>query len=251
VPFIGHVKMVRQLALVLSAAVFFSSVAQGQGTVLHATVADAETGNYILDAEVTVDPVGLKSITDYFGDARFRGLGKGSYSVHARRIGFEPVSTNIQASGRDSLRITLLLTPITHELAAVTVDAVPPSGFLREFEQRRRLGKGQYITDSVLRTSLGIPLGDILRARIRGVTVIGGSNGSFIPISARGSNSLSGPCRINVYWNGVRITRSGSSSVDIPTDFVGGVEFYNPGSMPVEYQDPGNDCGVLLLWSRP
>jgi len=39
--------------------------------------------------------------------------------------------------------------------------------------------------------------------------------------------------------------------VDIPTALIGGIEFYNPGSIPVEYQDPGSGCGVLLLWPRP
>jgi hypothetical protein len=223
-----------------------------QGTVLHATVADARTGNYILDAEVTVDPLGVKGITNYFGDARFSGLRKGRYSVHARRIGFTPVSTEFQASGRDSLEVTMFMAPTAQELATVTVNADAVSPFLREFEARRRLGKGQYITDSVLRASLGIPLADILAARLRGVMVARRADGSFGPFSGRGDNVIGKRCDISVYWNGVRITRPWTElPVDIPTTFIGGIEFYNPGSIPVEYQDPGSGCGVLLLWPRP
>jgi hypothetical protein len=240
------VKMVRQFVFYLSALFLFaSSAARAQGTVLHATVADAQTGNYILDAEVTVDPLGLKGITDYFGDARFPGLRRGSYSVHARRIGFAPLSASIQLTGRDSLEVTLMMAPVTHELATVTVDA-PSSPFLREYETRRRQGKGQYITDSVLRASFGIPLGDVLIARLRGVMVDRKSDGSFIPFSGRGDNKIGRRCDISVYWNGVR-----TSGLDIPKEFIGGIEFYNPGSIPVEYQDLGSGCGVLLLWPRP
>jgi carboxypeptidase family protein len=247
------VKTVGKLAICVVALPFVASRdARAQGTVLNAIVADAETGVYILDAEVTVDPVGLKGITDYFGDARFPGLRKGRYTVRARRLGFAPLSAEVELSGRDSLDVTLLMASTTHNLADVTIDANAPSPFLREFEERRRQGKGQYITDSVLRASLGSPLEDILTARLRGVMVSRGLDGSFTPYSARGVNKSSGsPCFISVYWNGVRITNWSVHSVDMPTAFIGGIEFYNPGSIPAQYQDPGSDCGVMLLWPRP
>jgi hypothetical protein len=245
-------KTVREVAICLLAMrLFATSDAYAQGTILHATVADARTGVYILDAEVTIDPVGLKGITDYFGDARFPGLRKGRYTVHARRIGFSPLATDVQLSGRDSLEVTLLMTPNSHELAPVTVDATLPSPFLREFEERRRQGKGQYITDSVLRASLGSPLENILTSRLEGVRVLRGASGAFMPYSARGPNSLKGLCYISVYWNGVRITNPNLHTVEMPTAFIGGIEFYNPGTIPAQYQDLGSGCGVLLLWPRP
>ena len=98
---------------------------------------------------------------------------------------------------------------------------------------------------------MGIPLEDILTAKLRGGMVGRGFDGSFTPFSARGDNSIGHGCTISVYWNGVRITRTTTASVDIPTALIGGIEFYHPGSIPVEYQDPGSDCGVLLLWPRP
>jgi hypothetical protein len=230
---------------------FAISDAHAQGTILHATVADATTGVYILGAEVTIDPVGLKGTTDYFGDARFPGLQRGHYTVHARRLGFAPLATDVQLSGRDSLEVTLLLAPITHELDPVSVVAPLSSPFLREFEERRRQGKGQYVTDSVLRASLGSPLEDILTSRLRGIMVARDMSGAFMPISTRGRDNFKGACAISVYWNGVRITNARMAYVDIPTAFIGGIEFYNPGTIPAQYQDPGSDCGVLLLWPRP
>lgn len=243
-----------KLAICLFAIHFYANgTSQAQGTILHATVADARTGVYILDAEVTVDPLGLKGITDYFGDARFTGLHKGRYTVHARRMGFAPLAAEVLVSGRDSLEVTLLMASTVHALAEVTVDATVPSPFLKEFEERRRQGKGHYITDSVIRASLGIPLEDILTSRLEGVRVLRGTTGAFTPYSARGPNSLKGGlCLIAVYWNGVRIVNGRTTTaVDIPTAFIGGIEFYNPGTIPAQYQELGNDCGVLLLWPRP
>ena len=83
------------------------------------------------------------------------------------------------------------------------------------------------------------------------MTVLRGRAGDFVPISARGPNNFKGPCAISVYWNGVRITSIHSPTVDIPTAFIGGIEFYNPGTIPAQYQELGSGCGVLLLWPRP
>ena len=239
------------LATCLLAMCIFASTPRAQGTILHATVADATTGIYLLDAEVTVDPAGSRKTTDYFGDARFPGLPKGRYTVRARKIGFAPLAADVELSGRDSLEVNLLMAPMTQELAPVTVNATPPSSFLKEFDERRRQGKGQYITDSELRAALGSPLENILTSRLRGVMVVRSASGAFVPYSARGPTSLKGPCYISVYWNGVHITNAHSREVDIPSAFIGGIEFYNPGTAPAQYQDSGSDCGVLLLWPRP
>jgi hypothetical protein len=166
-------------------------------------------------------------------------------------MGFAPLAAEVEVSGRDSLDVTLLMASTVHELAEVTVDATLLPPFLREFEERRRQGKGQYITDSVIRASLGIPLEDILTSRLRGITVQRDPAGPFIPMTTRGRNNFKGSCAISVYWNGVRITDINSPAVDIPTAFIGGIEFYNPGTIPAQYQDPGSGCGVLLLWPRP
>jgi hypothetical protein len=86
----------------------------------------------------------------------------------------------------------------------------------------------------------------IVSWRFRGLGANRNMDGSLDFFSLRGSNSIGRRCDISVYWNGVR-----TSGLDIPKEFIGGIEFYNPGSIPVEYQDLGSGCGVLLLWPRP
>lgn len=62
-------------------------------------------------------------------------------------------------------------------------------------------------------------------------------------------------CRPSVYWNGIRMTGLWdpvqSEAARIPTARIEGIEVYYASRMelPVEYLD--EDCGVILLWSRP
>jgi hypothetical protein len=51
-----------------------------------------------------------------------------------------------------------------------------------------------------------------------------------------------------IYLNGIRV---GSDPYIVPLDFIGGIEYYPTGRVPVQYQELGNDCGVMLFWPRP
>jgi hypothetical protein len=236
--------LIQKLRLMLGALLIFagaSRVARAQGTTLHATVADANTGDYILDASVSVDPVGLNGTTDFFGDARFASLKKGRYTVHARRIGYAPNDVEVQLSGRDSVEVTMLMTPLTYQLASVTIEEPLFSAGLKEFEARRKKGLGYFITDSTIRNSQGMGMASLVRSHFPGI-----SYGGF---STRGPNhARSLVCNFDTYWNGVRIGRGFPA---ISLDQIGGIEFYNPGFVPVQYKWPGSDCGVMLFWSRP
>ena len=226
---------------VVFAALAASRAARAQGTILHAIVADANTNDYIADASVTIDPMGLKGTTDFSGDARFASLRRGRYTVHARRIGYAPTDVVVQLSGRDSAEVTLVMAPVTYQLASVTVEEPLFSAGLKEFEARRREGLGYFITDSTIRRSQGSDLASLIRSHFPGI--------SYLGFSTRGPNhARSLVCPFDTYWNGVRI---GRGFPDISLDLIGGIEFYNPGFVPVQYKWPGSDCGVMLFWSRP
>jgi hypothetical protein len=235
-------------AVVLSAST--SARVQSQGTKLHITVADATTEVFILDAEVTVEPFGLKRRTDFLGDARFPALPSGFYTVKARRVGYEPLSTPAKLSGGDSLEIVLLLAPRSQELPSVTIEEEAPSPFLKEFDERRRSGTGYYVTEAELQASPGKSIEAIAATKIPGITIrsfgTGPERGVF---STRGTHSTrKALCAVSVYLNGMRV---GNDPTIVPLDFIGGIEYYPAGRIPVQYQELGNDCGVMLLWPRP
>lgn len=219
-----------------------------EGTMLHVTVADATNDAYLLDATVTVKPLGLTRRTDYFGDARFPPLPGGDYTVEVQRLGYESLSTPARFSGRDSLELIMLLKPTSQELPEVTIKESASSPFLKEFEERLRQGKGYYITDSTLRSAHGRKLEDLIASTIPGIRY-GGPVGKQQLYSTRGSNSTRNvTCPVMIYLNGIRV---GSDPYIVPLEFIGGIEYYPAGRVPVQYQELGNDCGVMLLWPRP
>lgn len=218
---------------------------QRPATVVIATVADASTEQYLSDAEVTIAPIGTTRRTDFVGAVQFSAVRAGVYTITARKIGYQPLSAPIKVSPPDTLRVLLLMLPWSQSLPTVTVTDTAISPFLREFESRRKQGKGYYLTDSVLRSLQGSRLNEVLRMRIPGVRI--DELGSVY--STRGVNSIrKETCPVKVIWNGVRIGYKFPFST---LETIGGVEYYPAGRVPVQYQDPGADCGVLLLWPRP
>jgi len=107
---------------------------------------------------------------------------------------------------------------------------------LAEFEQRRRVGQGRFITADVLQANDDIPLVDLLRLRIPGF-----GNSRDARISALGP----GGC-MNVYLNGL-MSPTALEGMH-PHDLVG-VEFYDALTAPQQYRQSMTSCSALLLWT--
>jgi len=237
--------------LLLVCGIGVEAGAQTRGTVLRATVADASTGVLLTNAHVIVRGLGLGGRTDILGDAWIASVPAGVHTVEARLLGYGPLSTPARFSGKDTLQVTLLLLSNSQRLPTVTVrDSV--SRYLQEFENRRRKGTGHYITQAELRASAGRTLRDVVMSKLPGVRI----DQSGIVLSTRGPNNFNpkGGCPVAVWYNGVRGAvpidfRSGPGADLVAANLLGGVEYYGPGRVPVQYRDGAASCGVMLLWS--
>jgi len=248
--------------LVLLCCFHSETFAQNHGSILRVTVADAATGVFLRDAEIAVRHSDLKARTNFLGETTIGGLAKGVYTVEAQRDGYQPLSTLVKVSGRDSVRMTFLLIRSAQGLPTVTVKDTAPSPFLREFEERRHRGTGHYITEADIRAFHGGTLQALVIQKIPGIRIFGSTGGRLMVLSLRGANTTknlaTGSCQAAVYLNGVRVSDGDAGILSL--NQVGGVEYYNPGSIPVQYMDAasvgatGNQggspaCGVMLLWS--
>lgn len=231
-------------SLSLACLVTSQAGAQLSGTVLHATVADATTGVLLPDAEVKVQELGFRGISDILGDVRFSAIPTGLYTVEVRLMGYGPLSTMLRIPGRDSLTIMLLLRRTSQQLPPVTVTDTAPD-LLTEFEQRRRRHVGGYfITETEIRARHGSTLGDIILTKIPGVGVLRRTGSGELIYSRRGPNNFrQGVCAVAIYYDGVR------SAGPVSINEIGGIEYYNPGFVPVRYRELGSGCGVMLMWS--
>ncbi len=220
-------------------------------SILRVTVAEAATGVLLPNAQVLVRGTPLGGRTDMLGELTIAGVLAGIYTIEARLLGYGALSTPVKVSGNDTLKVTLMLLANPQALATVTVrDSV--SRFLQEFDERRRKGMGHYVTQAELRASAGRPLRDVVMTKLPGVRI----DPSGVVLSTRGPNNSrsKGGCPVAVWYNGVRGAvpvdfRSGAGADLVASNQLGGIEYYAPGRVPVQYKDGASACGVMLLWS--
>ena len=219
------------------------SVASGQKrpTVVAVTTAEAESKDFIGKVEVSLDD--RISMTDDLGEVVFSGIALGRHRVRARRLGFAPLATDIVCTGGDTLRVTLMMRRSDQMLDTQVVREQRISIELREFEGRRALGFGRFLTRDELDKFAGREVATQLAARFPGTRMqMGKTGGTQYLVTTRGGMG----CVTKVFLDGLR---HDSDLSDIKAESLAGVEFYNGSNIPAEYGS-GAPCGVLLLWSR-
>jgi len=136
------------------------------------------------------------------------------------------------------------------------------SPVMQGFEDRRKAGIGQFITDSALRATSGSRLSRLLIKHMPGLSI--GGDGSFgeYPISSRvcsGMSCSTPRCYVRIYFDGTLAfdgtpQQRNARGVDLATfkpDDLSGIEYYaGPSGLPARFAGFNSDCGTLLIWSR-
>jgi carboxypeptidase family protein len=248
--------------------------AQTARTTLIVTVRDSATKAPVAGVEVRVALGSAAQRTDSAGRAQLGGFDPGGYTLEARRVGYRPLVRAVSIRGEDSIQIALALTSVPAELSPVIVQQHPVPTPLREFDERRKRGVGQFVTAAQIDSSFGASLDAIIVTRIRGLRVVGDNASGFRVMSLRPAtehafSSVAGPCWPVVYLDGVQLADGGELGPDIAmadTWSIGGIEYYAPSEVPVQYKQSGAlggrsggghaattspSCGVMLIWTRP
>lgn len=260
--------------------------AQAQTKVV-AVVAAARDSSPIQDVEVMLMDSHRRAVTNWMGEARIDGVAAGMHRVRIRKLGFSPLDVQLMFRG-DSMSPVFLLSESSISLDTVRIMAPSVRQNLREFDDRRRLGIGRFITQSDLTHDANREFALVAAAKFPGVqakTDLGGKwhlvstrgacgastsftdlppasdndappamrsrggKGSQEEVKAKMYSSCSGTsCPIKLFLDGLALQ---------PDDFdivhtwdLAGVEYYTGASMPAQYRISGGACGVLLMWSR-
>ena len=133
---------------------------------------------------------------------------------------------------------------------------------MQGFEDRRKAGIGQFITDSTLRAASGSRLSQLLVVHMPGIVIgNGGSYGEF-PISSRVCNGMSCStprCYVRMYIDGMLVfdgspQQRNAQGIELSTfkpNDLSGIEYYaGPAGLPARFAGMNSDCGTLLFWSR-
>lgn len=208
------------------------------------------------DATVSLLGSSLRVVTGENGRFRVRDMQPSTYVLIVRRIGYEAALLNVQLAAGDTARPSFALLRSTTRLDTIVVKGARLTPAMQEFEARRKLGFGQFMTQKEIENRHVEGLQDLL-ALFNGVQMLPGT----WPTSRR-MNAIR-ECPYEVYLDGVKLPRptsarvggAGPSNIDyvaFPTELAG-IEVYNgPAEIPVQYKatSGGGFCGVILLWTR-
>jgi hypothetical protein len=226
----------------------------------------------IADVEVTLVELQRAVHTDTSGAYRFANLPAGTYTIAARRMGYDGARARVVLQAGATLAVDIELAPIAQRLEGVTVRADSAHTGLRFRIEQRAIAGGALFFQETLDSARGTTVAMLLGTRARGAHLVKyGRTGALLVASSRGFSSISRKlpkadpsdatspqgCFSQVYLDGVQLYSPGSDNQPVPdlgqfdAASLEAVEFYpGPATTPVEYGGTGAQCGTILLWSR-
>jgi len=224
---------------------------------LKGTVRDS-SGRGLPNVAILVQPGDRHAGTDASGAYALR-LPPGTFTVLFRRIGYLAASTTVDLAAVDMLELDVVLEAAPAHLPEITVIESAPAPWLREAEERRRLGIGHFLDEALLRRSESRLFADLLRS-IPGVRITRYGN-RLIALGRSGTW-----CPMAIWVNGIRVYAPSSEETNpfrrtlAPGEnaFLDNwhvtdlqlVEVYNVADTPSRFQATGSSCGTILLWTR-
>lgn len=190
-------------ALLLGTAM--TARAQGTGTI-NGRVVDAENGQPISAAQVTISGTQLGRSTGDDGRFSLPNLPAGSKTLIVRRIGYQQQSRTVTLNANATITVDFSLAKSSVSLAGVVVTATGE-------ERKKEVGNAVTTVSSADFERGGVGnTQQILQGRSTGVTVLanGGSPGAGGTIRLRGVNSITQGNRPLIYVDGIRIFNGNS-----------------------------------------
>ena len=267
--------------VVLAALVLGSSTLSAQGR-LSGVVRDT-LGKPVAGVEVSLQGIPRPVATSQKGEFEFRGLKAGTVTVSVRRLGYAPQTMILKVVDGENTLDDIVLTAIPRELDTVMTreqELWRERPLLREMEENRKLGMGQFVTRAALASNQGGFLKQHFN-QMRGLAVVTeiGTTGSkfwlankYIPNiggctelednSPKASLSPRGPyggppncdyCFPTVYLDYSRLSsgRMAPNLARFNPDQLEAMEVYlGAAETPTRYASGASSCGVIVLHTR-
>jgi hypothetical protein len=211
-------------------------------------------------AEVSVLRTPLRIFTNPQGRFRITDVAAGQYILIVRRIGFQPISQVIEVGEKDTLHVSYELSRLPKNLLdTVRVIAERTTQDLRDFEQRRLRGVGEFLTREQIVRRGSLELVDLMRG-FRSISIAedpskGGGLPEQIAYNKRdyGNFLTKGPgaCPMEVVVDGVNMPSGFDLNLGPLVSQIAGIEVYGgPSTAPSQFQGMDRRCGLILIWTR-
>jgi hypothetical protein len=212
---------------------------------LRGVATDALTGKELRGVEVAAEHLSSgrvwRTSVDSHGWFVLASLPPGTYSIHARRLGYGPFLDTLVVGDDGAPPATLALTPAPFRLRPMVVSASRRRRiYMEDFERRRALGLGSFVTRQDIERRHPHLVTDLFR-ELPGVRVV---------LDRRGEGHLlvRGRCRPTFYVDGVAADSGPSLDMFLRPDDVEGIEVYSTATVPPQYARSA--CGAVLIWTR-
>ncbi|MCC6244379.1 MAG: carboxypeptidase regulatory-like domain-containing protein [Gemmatimonadaceae bacterium] len=213
-------------------------------------VVDA-AGIPIDNAAVELPQLGLTATTDARGRYVMPRVPVGRQLMTVRKLGYTPADAIVLTAAGTAIEQRHVLKTVT-TLAEVKTTA--SREWVREFEEHRRIGLGQFLTREDLATRESQRLGDIM-STMRGTHMMrSGQTATYLAGSR--NRPREGACYAHVWLDGnpMYLGREGEQLFNLNEILVmqtESIEYYaGPSELPAKYNKFNSKCGVLVVHSK-
>lgn len=235
------------LALVVCASPLGAQANAARGT-LTGTVRDS-LGMPVAGAEIVLSGGTQRTESNAFGTFRVTDIIAGPVTVRVRRLGFRPVTAEVQIEPAATTDMKVTVTRIVQALSTVFVrgDRKVYTGRMAGFYHRRDLGHGHFFTRDQLERQNATMLTDVMR-RVPGVRLV---NTRLIRNAVRFRGSLN--CAPLVWVDGSPLSAAEFDLDALNPLTLEGLEVYSGVStIPAQFMGMRGlgRCGVIVVWTR-
>jgi hypothetical protein len=234
-------------------------------------VFDLDTGQPVEGVKVLDLRTGSSALTTSTGTLSLFFVDTAGTLVRITKLGYQAQSFFVANSVADTAGITVLLKATAPTLPTVVTNAkgaAPLTGKLSEFDERRRIGLGNFLTEDVLMKNENRRMSEIF-AMVPGATAIQGTTNAAWIATSRGPSVTKQPltemdrrrgakpnaCYAAVVLDGTFVYQGmlGESLFDINSlqpSSIAGIEVYSTSNMPSKYDGTRNACGLVVIWTK-
>ena len=245
------------LALVMLVAVARSAVSQARPAfgIIDGVVSDTNLVP-LRGAFVSMLGTTIRVGTGPNGRFRITKVPAGRYLVIVKRVGYRPTSEFVEVPAGDTARLAYTLAEAaggtTLEPVVVTEKAV--AARVAEFEARRKLGQGEFMTQAEIDARNTVFASELLR-KFKAVNVAqttSSAMGGYYALSHReGGNPSVGACPMQIYLDDVPMpTPFNLDLLPSPKDLAGIEVYSGSASIPMRFNGYNKGCGVILIWTK-
>jgi len=208
-------------------------------------------------AEIGILRTPVKISTGARGRFRITDVQTGTYIITVRRFGYRPMASVIAVNGGDTLRLSYALQPLgAGRLDTVRVTERQTSRNLMEFERRRLLGVGKFLTATDLDKRGSVDVSTVLRGFSTlwvarddntGVTSLQSRRDQGNMVYAQGA----GACPVQVVVDNIPMPRELDVELLPRPKEIAGIEVYGgPSGTPSQFGGLDRRCGMVIIWTK-